>query len=454
LKLTPRLIIPRACLPLAYLDLETDKDGRGGPRRFSAGGQALQTLGNLTHNAQEPKILIAEGHDDHRQYAVEALEQGEYVLCRLGKDVTAKDFELPNAKVRKISHGQQATTTGQDEAWWRSATVNHQDAALRKGMKDRSRIQGIRLSMKPPASAPLQEKSNQAETATPATPIKDEPTVEAEPIASIETVDTATSALPVDVFGVLRAQYLEALYTNKTSLAYFTKGPLTRARTAVQRTQQPEKLVELIEFLRSTILPLSASEKKYNEALPRIIEEIPVGITPEDADSLLASQIRKAKKRKKVSKEGLYPGEEEYVAKWWLTRETENVQGGPDDIRAQRIRRALVEQRAREIHIQIILILEVSALEATKIPVTVTSEDAGTATATDADKSQTQNKRPRKPLNLSTLLDILIDRLCIWHSTSQDEAKGAGIAGSGDTLTSHASNYDRLRDFCTEVIVP
>ena len=228
---------------------------------------------------------------------------------------------------------------------------------------------------------------------------------------------------------------------------------MSRARAAAQGDPSSIGLSQLIEYLRESILSVPVGDKKYSESLPKLIAELPVGITSEDEDGLLADQIRKSKKRKKISKGGLSPGEEQFLIKWWLHRENGMFSAAPGDTREQRAKEALKEQRAREIRLQVILILEVLTLEASGIA----SISASKPPNADEDTTQAQTKRVKKPLNLSTLLDVLIDKLCIWHSTSQGEAKEADVGHrpeQGEKLLVRAPESDCLRDFCTEVVVP
>ena len=215
-------------------------------------------------------------------------------------------------------------------------------------------------------------------------------------------------------------------------------------------------LCGLREFLRENVLSVSTNDKKYSETLPALIKEIPHGITSEDESSLLSDQIRKLKKRKKPSRGGLAPGEEQYVVRWWLHQERASLTGGPGETREQRVKQALVEQRARETQLQIILILEILALEAVAVNDPSVVHPDNKALGGDDSTMHMQAKKSRKPQNLSNLLDVLIDRLCIWHSTSQGELISPDVTKEAEEvkITRQTSEGDRLRDFCTEVVVP
>jgi DNA replication regulator SLD3 len=67
----------------------------------------------------------------------------------------------------------------------------------------------------------------------------------------------------------LISQYLDALYSAKTSLAYFAKSALGRARSEFQRVEplQEESLNSLLETM---VLKMDEFSSKYEEALPSL----------------------------------------------------------------------------------------------------------------------------------------------------------------------------------------
>ncbi|KAI9877739.1 MAG: hypothetical protein M1823_007057, partial [Watsoniomyces obsoletus] len=125
----------------------------------------------------------------------------------------------------------------------------------------------------------------------------------------------------------------------------------------------------------------------------------------------------------------------------------------------QRIRRRIGDLRVRETLAQLTLMLEVIALEALstyKPPPDVYLAENETQ---PLDDTQTKpKKRKRKLDDVSLQLDLLLDRLCIWHATEE--------AGILDFDTKPTQQYDdsegntkdgasdRLRGFCVEVIIP
>ena len=217
---------------------------------------------------------------------------------------------------------------------------------------------------------------------------------------------------------------------------------------------------DLAHFLRDNVLSVQTNSKKYEKTLPGLIAELPVGITFDEEDDQMNARIRKSNRRKKVGKDGLFPGEESYILKWWLKREDALPLQGPEDTREQRFKNSLVEQRARETQLQIILILEILALEAASSAQSGTDHvRLGGGYARTKAERPSESKAPKKPLDLSTLLDILIERLCIWQSTNHDDSVSVGKSSSTTSKTiehlePYAGNGDRLRDFCSEVIIP
>ncbi|SLM40995.1 DNA replication regulator Sld3 [Lasallia pustulata] len=267
--------------------------------------------------------------------------------------------------------------------------------------------------------------------------------------------------LPEDIYEMIRVQYQEALYISKTSLAYFAKGPLSRARAAfLNQAGSSPMATDLIRFLRTVILSLSSLDTKYRDALPSLVQNLPAGDFSEEelgqVTVFLGDAGRKLKRRKKVGKNGLFPGEELYLAKWWVKRD---LSAGGDESRDAELKRLLIEQRVRETELQIIIILETLGLEALEANMK-TNEDSSTTVAKDEDDSQLKKKKRKKAQDLNTILELLMDRLCIWQSMGHDDSKpsetntGAAFKQCCDNTAMKKQGSDRLRDFCAEVVVP
>lgn len=254
----------------------------------------------------------------------------------------------------------------------------------------------------------------------------------------------------------IKLQYREALYLSKASLAYFAKGPLSRARASF--TNDSGSLVgadRLVSFLRSLILGLGLLDKKYRETLPGIVNDLPVGYVSEDTVTGMISTLRKASrksKKDKVGKNGLYSGEDAQIAQWWLSQSTALSPIDGLKLEVPATKQLFLEQRARETQLQIILILEVFALEESKPTNLAENRLASPETTT----IQPKKKKTKDSQNLNSLLEILLDRLCIWQSMSADESK-ATVDQSSTVLnrsTAQDPVADCLREFCVDVVLP
>lgn len=301
-----------------------------------------------------------------------------------------------------------------------------------------------------------------------ASPVVDEvPRGETPDEATVELHDAPNEPLPRhftqdpdETLMMIRTQYQEALYMSQGSLAYFAKGPLSRARALFNSSDVVSTDgLSLPDYLRTCILSLPTMDKKYRETLPSIVNELPVGAFSEDENGAISKSFRKKKRKTKglkPGKDGLYPEEEVSVVQWWLRRSSR--MDGEDSIgnREESVRIRLLEQRARETQLQIILLLETLALEASK------REKGGEDIPAVIERKHFPSKqktKTKKAQDLNVLLDLLVDRLCIWQSMSMEEGSlSMNECSSGSQITWNMPNegpkVDVLRNFCVDVILP
>ena len=203
-------------------------------------------------------------------------------------------------------------------------------------------------------------------------------------------------------------------------------------------------------------------DTKYRKVLPELIIGLPFDSLSDDECKMVIETIGKRTRKSKktnVGKNGLHPGEEANIARWWLSGGFSSIACDPANIKEEATRAAVLEQRARETQMQIILSLETLALESL-----ATSQAVENLAPTDSiegdDGPQNKNKKkPKKPQDLSTLLDLLVDRLCIWQSMSVDETKTSNAedrpeSQHGATIAAKAAGSDHLRQFCVDVVLP
>lgn len=212
---------------------------------------------------------------------------------------------------------------------------------------------------------------------------------------------------------------------------------------------------DLVDFLKTLVMTTVQIDKKYRATIPDTITQLKTLVETSDEEN--KPRKRRAKKMK-IRKNGLYPGEEDHVRKWWTANK---VEASDED---GNIPPALAKShvdllRARETQLQMILIMEILALE----PLTVQENDAenqlpGLSAALGSDRAPTaQTPKKRSKHNFPVLLDVHADRLCIWQSTASDELR---LLEDSQAITqapgqpAQRASADPLKDFCTDIILP
>jgi DNA replication regulator SLD3 len=258
----------------------------------------------------------------------------------------------------------------------------------------------------------------------------------------------------------LRVQYLEALYLSKTSLAYLAKGPLARARNLAQLDTDENVRAKLLDFYRESVISTKKLDLKYKDSLNKVIEDAKNAQRTDESNvqpsSLEPGEMPKKKpsRKKKMGKDALYPAEGNYVQCCWTEREIRNSNTLSTESQAQEQKKLVSDLRTRETKMQILLILEVLALET--LPAaskeTALTSDTATVLAKTPTKRKAESKQKRK--DYSSDLDTLIDRLCIWHTVGIDDMFESPEKRDQETKRSSSGKKDQLRDFCADVIIP
>ena len=483
--LTPVAVLPRAALPLAYLDTFGGSgldSASGRTRLFSAYIVVLENAdgskienGGLGSKGKEKwhtaaSVLIAHAEVGQSFYVVERVKKGVYALCKLGQWVQKKDVEalvdgygeLPTEVLIGAFSGQEDDTNTQsgNAPWWQGATIA--DHAIPKDWKEHQRS-GPRLCMARPAglapvtiTAATQQEMQTQDLEELKVESNELPEI-IEPPEMNEPEEQPLSAQ--QVLEALVTQYLDALYLSKTSLAYFAKGPLSRARAAFSSTDNPSmQLHELSTFLRTAILSPKMADQKWREKVPEIVKAIPA--TSYSDDEQAVPQKRSKSKKLKLSKYGMFPAEEEYVKRWWKEEISQRFTDEGEEVGETLLKKRQANVRVRESFVQLIIVLEIMALEASP-----NFKPPGGLDVLDekihASGPESASKKPRrkKVQDLNLVADLLVDKLCIWQSLEGD--MGIDFTASANTNKGAASNKpdgvgenDRLRNFCIEVIIP
>jgi hypothetical protein len=247
-------------------------------------------------------------------------------------------------------------------------------------------------------------------------------------------------------------------------LAYFAKGPLSRARAAFHLDYDSTlDLNDHIAFLESLVMSTTLIDKKYRDGVPACIALVDIqDHSAEDATRASGKlKKRKSSKKMKPGKTGLYPTENTLIRRWWASHDDDADSGAPGSSRDELTKRRISQLRIRETQLQMIVILEVLALQ----PLASTTEDAGlglpaTVRTTEVVEARDRSAKTKKPGHLTMLIDVHIDRLCIWQSIALEAGKSPvnNSEKSSEQLdevtnaVKHADNI--LKDFCIEIIAP
>lgn len=220
-------------------------------------------------------------------------------------------------------------------------------------------------------------------------------------------------------------------------------------------------MTEHITFLESLIMSTTIIDKKYRDGVAGCVASI--DILDQSADEAKQdaekTKRKRAGKKMKPGKNGLYPVEDLLIRRWWATHDDEADLGAPGTSREDIAKTRISQLRIRETQLQMIIILEVLALQ----PLASVSEETDAllpaALPQSVDGGGKQKTTKSKTLeHLSMLIDVHIDRLCIWQSIALETGKaptdGPNHSERPGAATTSVNSDNILRDFCVEVILP
>ncbi|KAF3384298.1 hypothetical protein F1880_002348 [Penicillium rolfsii] len=468
--LEPICLIHRSRFPLSWL--EDASWSRSDVQPGGLFGADIPALERDLRACAEPTMLAVRLAAIGGLYVVERVKRGIYSLSRLARwvqegdiVVAVKGWQGSRDVVMDADVEEKPCTVHDGFNWWQNAQIEEPlsdlglgdefaglqvDVVFGSSVRDEPNVQ--------PSFVDVLEHRGQSVASTAigvdsqtntSFELRDWPVLGASDSMDMDPAPNMRQS-PEELLNGLRQHYLEALYISKTSLAYFAKGPLTRCRTSFQNCdpEQTQTPGQLIEFYRDAVLTAKKMDLKYRESLPASVREAVLAVSDNEA---ALTKKRKAKK-KKLGKNGLYPEEDDFVRKWWKDRNMVDTSIQEGSYGAE-TKRHISDLRLRETQLQILLILEVMALEATPME----KKDSDNVNPA-GEETTTPKKRTKKPQDLNVLLELHLDRLCIWHAVSMEESSAADSAKTSSFTDSHNSGKkvesDAVRDFCTEVIIP
>src|ERR1700709_1711574 len=119
----------------------------------------------------------------------------------------------------------------------------------------------------------------------------------------------------------------------------------------------------------------------------------------------------------KPGKNGVYPVEDALIRRWWATHDDDADLGAPGMSKGDLAKTRITQLRIRETQLQMIIILEVLALQPlVQVPEETDALLPDTLPQSTDSSSKTKTFKSKTLEHLSMLIDVHIDRLCIWQS--------------------------------------
>ena len=462
----------RAHLPLSWL-------GSADAHSSLPSGTLLQ--GQIKHVASwEYSVLVSRKIPNGGLYALEKVDDGCFVVHPLQPFVTEKWIKeasigaAPPVSMQMLLHyvPAQEPSQSQDLRQVPSSTApdtvvkvpkNRRGAAARLSILSQSEKRDGDDSTPSPLLQELPQRM-ECSTAT-ATPAQAQAQGKPEELQSIihtdNTVDAEPSMTldesPTDLLtpAYLRQRYFDHLYKVKTSLAFYVKGPLSRARARARLDKASMTTADLANFYRDSVLPAKKMDLKYKESLKDAV----LKLVQESGAAEDEKALKKSTKKTKLAKDGLWPTEPDFIRFWWHHRDSKTSRAQEDH--ANELQDAIAAQRMREAQMQMILILEILSIEAKQNekrdnPQQQMPENADVKVESIEQEilAEAKPERQIKKRNLEAELGMLADRLCIWHSVGLEvntlaNGESEEKIGEGEQVESR----DRLRNFCTDILI-
>ena len=219
----PKLLVPRSCIPFAFLSQNESSNSTLNSQLFQARVPALEEEFLKSQNFQGSTVLIAESDCTSNLYTIERVRCNTYALCLLGASVTLEDIKKLSLRLRvgtKLGcriNNQSSTTENLsgDAASIRTNNVSH-DEEIKKW--EPCYMEGFRLRVLLPKG-----KSQPVSPVTQNVPhIKAH---EHEETTSKDVMERDSQQEvyqdEAEIFNKIRVQYQEMLYQSKVKFYIF-----------------------------------------------------------------------------------------------------------------------------------------------------------------------------------------------------------------------------------------
>ncbi|KAF3909807.1 hypothetical protein ABW21_db0201969 [Orbilia brochopaga] len=431
-QITPTVMLPRDRLDLDWANAKNDA------RLFE---------GDIPDLATHDVAMIVKVDGTQQLGAVQKVGlTGHYTLYRLSKGIKVKDVRAMGAELKKASDQSwqpaELREEGEEtdpELWMGEAELG--DQILNNAMKQ------VHVT-----ALPAQIKLTKILQATKALTLTKSVAAAKSKSTSGPSAASADPALsPESCLSQLKQQYYTLLYTSKSPLQYLPKTSLSRARVVFQtNADSPCSRLDLLLFLENMVLHIEESDEKYRTALIDIArtKRGQIGNVDKMNNEDLESAI--------IPPACLKDNEIKYVFKWLRSLSDEDGPVRSLEQEDLHIQRSINDLRYRESELQIILLLEIISIKSKLSPETLLDyekmkkADERKRKRREKAKAGDKGKKKKKKMDPNVLLDLLVDRLCIWTSiganTENKSSQPAPAQGRKD-------EKDRLRLFCTEIVL-
>lgn len=461
--LQPLMLLPREHLPLSSLDFSAPHRDLPTGRAFESNIKILDLESRM---GSSPSVLIARHDSKGSLFAIERDGAGLYVACKLGSwvelevlveqaTVICRQRVCPQKDASSEANAAQTLITPQTT----NNTKEKKSAmeALQTLIRKRARSQSVATFEEATQVGRGDTSQTEPSSAMAGTSRTGLPTIDKPLIAPTATDGGNQQQGAEGIFDNIRTQYFEALYKSKGSLAYFAKGPLSRARSAFHLDLESDlDMSDLIEYLKNMIITTVQVDKKYRETIPDLISKMKPVVDSSDE----GPKRKRRSKKTKLGKDALYPLEGERVQTWWVANRPELDDDDEGVITMEQVKEHVSLLRTRETQLQMIVILEILALEKLK-PQDHAADDAlpslPGATQSQQDSMAPPPSKKRNKHNLSSLIDAHTDRLTIWQSIASDAQillQDSQVPTPTIDADQQAASSEPLKDFCVDVLVP
>lgn len=451
------MLLPRECLPLSALDLSAPSgEYPTGPGRFFESHIRILDLDGRLRQA--PSVLLARSDLTQKVYAIERHQLGLYVVCKLGSWVSIEKLsKLAEACYASRCIPVQKASADDGEAPLTSHQFHKENKRKRQAIEElQSMVRKRQKSLGPESHEAISQPPSESQIPEQVVASGTSALQGTQPGPVEPSADLQISAL--NIFQNIRSQYFEALYHSKGSLAYFAKSTLSKARAAFHFDCDANlEMKDLLVFLKSIVVAVPQIDKKYKETVPKLIEEMK--LLAESSEESGRKSKRKRSTKMKLGKDGLWTGEIEQVKKWWAVNKPDVRDDDDSTNTPKEIKYHISCLRTRETQLQMIILLEVLALEAMGLAQDTPVTQLPGMPAEDQPKETVEAPPKKKDKHdYHALLNLHADRMSIWQTTLLEEMKmiaAEAQAKSGQQLQkSDRPDSDPSKDFCVDIIVP